>query len=90
MFINTWHGLTLLLLMLMLQTERRKAEKQIQEVAGATFKPEISKLAQNLWSLHECTTAPAWQRLSKGEQCKAAALSEWLAAAQTGPPLPYI
>lgn len=57
----------MLLLLLLLQEERRKAEKQIQEVAGATFKPEISRLAQNLWSPHECTTAPAWQRLSKGE-----------------------
>ncbi|WIA42412.1 hypothetical protein OEZ86_008411 [Tetradesmus obliquus] len=51
--------------------ERRKAEKQIQEVAGATFKPEISRLAQNLWSPHECTTAPAWQRLSKVKMTKA-------------------
>jgi hypothetical protein len=63
------------MLLLLLQTERRKAEKQIQEVAGATFKPEISRLAQNLWSPHECTTAPAWQRLSKGEHCRSVALT---------------
>lgn len=50
-----------------LQADRRKAEKELQEVAGATFKPEISRLAQNLWAPHECIAAPAWQRLSKGK-----------------------
>ncbi|KAF6256830.1 hypothetical protein COO60DRAFT_1656523 [Scenedesmus sp. NREL 46B-D3] len=53
------------------KTERRKAEKQIQEVAGVTFKPEISRLAQNLWSPLECTAAPAWQRLSRVKMTKA-------------------
>lgn len=52
--------------LLLLQIQRRKAEKQNEEVAGVTFHPEISRLAQNLWTPQECASVPAWQRLSKG------------------------
>eukprot|EP00879_Flechtneria_rotunda_P016181 GHRR01016925.1.p1 GENE.GHRR01016925.1~~GHRR01016925.1.p1 ORF type:complete len:770 (+),score=302.29 GHRR01016925.1:355-2664(+) len=51
--------------------QRRKAERHEQEVAGVTFKPEICRLAQNLWTPEECASVPAWQRLSKVKLTKA-------------------
>eukprot|EP00878_Enallax_costatus_P029279 GHUV01031729.1.p1 GENE.GHUV01031729.1~~GHUV01031729.1.p1 ORF type:complete len:246 (+),score=86.04 GHUV01031729.1:1192-1929(+) len=51
--------------------ERRKVEKVDEEVAGVTFHPEISRLAQNLWTPQECASVPAWQRLSKVKMTKA-------------------
>ena len=45
---------------------RERAERGEAEAAEATFRPEISRLAQQLWTRAE-GAAPAWQRLSKGE-----------------------
>jgi hypothetical protein len=45
----------------------RAAQRAADELAGATFAPEISHMAQQLWSRRDATTGtPAWQRLSKG------------------------
>lgn len=53
------------------KAERVRAQRELDEVAGATFHPEISRLAQNMWSPQECATVPAWQRLSKVKLTKA-------------------
>jgi hypothetical protein len=46
------------------QVQRYKQQKEEAEIEGATFQPEISRLAQSLWSATELQQAPAWQRLS--------------------------
>jgi hypothetical protein len=57
---------------------RQKAERELAtraeaELSSATFQPEISRLAQQLWSRQDGSTVPAWQRLSK---------SAWLAGGE--------
>jgi hypothetical protein len=47
------------------QAERERAERAADELSAATFQPEISRLAQQLWSRQD-GAVPAWQRLSKG------------------------
>ncbi|KAF8057295.1 hypothetical protein HT031_006103 [Scenedesmus sp. PABB004] len=53
------------------KAERARAERAAEEVSGVTFKPEISRLAQHLWSPHDIGSVPAWQRLSKAKMSKA-------------------
>lgn len=49
------------------QAQRVKAQRDIEEVQGVTFHPEISRHAQTIWGPHEVGSVPVWQRLSKGE-----------------------
>lgn len=49
-----------------LQAERERMERSEAELSHATFSPEISRLAQQLWSRQEGGMTPAWQRLSRG------------------------
>jgi len=57
----------LLLLLLLFKAERCKQEQVRQEIAEASFHPEITRLAQKMWGPHQNGSAPAWQRLSKGK-----------------------
>lgn len=48
------------------QADRERAERAADELSSATFQPEISRMAQQLWSRGDGSAVPAWQRLSKG------------------------
>lgn len=48
------------------QAQRVKAQRDMEEVQGVTFHPEISRHAQTIWGPHEVGSVPVWQRLSKG------------------------
>lgn len=50
-----------------LQAQRVKAQRDMEEVQGVTFHPEISRHAQTIWGPHEVGSVPVWQRLSKGQ-----------------------
>lgn len=50
-----------------LQAQRVKAQRDMEEVKGVTFHPEISRHAQTIWGPHEVGSVPVWQRLSKGQ-----------------------
>ncbi|KAI8463811.1 MAG: hypothetical protein J3K34DRAFT_135272 [Monoraphidium minutum] len=61
------------------RAERDKAEREAQELTSATFQPEISRMAQIMWSRHDGGGMPAWQRLSKsGNKSKTAERLEML------------
>ena len=50
----------------MFQAERDRAERLEAELSAVTFTPEISRLAQQLWSRQDGSSVPAWQRLNNG------------------------
>ena len=52
------------------QADRERAERAADELSFATFQPEISRMAQQLWSRGDGSAVPAWQRLSKGERAR--------------------
>lgn len=54
-----------LLLFSLLQAMQIKAEREAKELEGATFAPEITRLAKALWSGGDLESQPAWQRLSQ-------------------------
>jgi hypothetical protein len=57
----------MLLWWLRVQAQRVKAQRDMEEVQGVTFHPEISRHAQTIWGPHEVGSVPVWQRLSKGQ-----------------------
>jgi len=54
------------------KAERERADRAAEELSSATFQPEISRLAQQLWSRQDGSSVPAWQRLSKARKSKTA------------------
>lgn len=72
------HGLNPLPLSLAPQNERERAQRVEAELSTATFQPEISRLAQQLWSRADGGAVPAWQRLSKAKKSKTAERLELL------------
>lgn len=53
------------------KAQRVKAQRDMEEVQGVTFHPEISRHAQTIWGPHEVGSVPVWQRLSKVKMTKA-------------------
>ncbi|GBF97125.1 hypothetical protein Rsub_10136 [Raphidocelis subcapitata] len=60
------------------KAERERATRAEAELSTATFQPEISRLAQHLWSRQDGSAVPAWQRLSKVKKSKTAERLEML------------
>lgn len=58
------------------QAQRVKAQRDMEEVQGVTFHPEISRHAQTIWGPHEVGSVPAWQRLSKGQHTRTQGLTQ--------------
>ncbi len=52
------------------QAEAQRAEKLAKELEGATFMPEITRLAAALWAGDDLDAQPAWQRLSANKRSK--------------------
>lgn len=70
------------------QAQRVKAQRDMEEVQGVTFHPEISRHAQTIWGPHEVGSVPVWQRLSKGTDRQGAGPStvEWCGCRLGRPP----
>jgi hypothetical protein len=67
------------------KAERQRAERYAEEMSMTTFTPEITKMAQQMWSRHELAGVPAWQRLSQGEETRTSATAcDSLERGQTG------
>ncbi|KAF5842487.1 hypothetical protein DUNSADRAFT_6731 [Dunaliella salina] len=47
-----------------------RAEREARETEGATFRPEVSKLARALWSGGDLNSQACWQRLSVDKRSK--------------------
>ena len=54
-----------------LQAAMVRAERSARELDGATFVPEITRLAAALWSGGDLDAQPAWARLSAPKRARA-------------------